>query len=51
MEIDGLEPTTPALQRRCSPKLSYIPIAEYDPVGASMPTSGGFSPPCQAPTL
>ena len=27
VELIGIEPTTPCLQSRCSPKLSYSPVA------------------------
>ena len=39
----GLEPTTPALQRRCSSQLSYVPG-----VGATL-AAGGWTGPCGLP--
>ena len=35
----GLEPTTPALQRRCSSQLSYVP--EFPPTVALLSAGGG----------
>ena len=32
MELRGLEPLTPSVQRRCSPKLSYSPMPPICPI-------------------
>jgi hypothetical protein len=39
----GLEPTTPALQRRCSSQLSYVPAVDMVPAGSAVTTQDARS--------